>query len=129
MAAPDVPPQAVQDLLAEHRAEVAAAGRWLYGMIVRAMPDATVKVWKGWHGFGFHHPEAGYAVGVFPKAEDVELLFEWGVRMPDPEGLLTGEGTRTRRLHVQAQGSPPEDVLAVYVDLAVEAAAAGRNLS
>lgn len=121
MAAPD----AVEALLADHSDRVAAVARWLHDVVAEAMPDARVKVWRGWHGFGFHHPEAGYAVGVFPKAGDVELLFEWGVRMPDPEGLLTGEGSRTRVIRVREVGAPPAETLAVYVDLAVEAAAAG----
>jgi hypothetical protein len=69
-------------LLAEHTDEVAGAAEWLREVDVDALPDAGERVYRDWHGFGYHHPEAGYVCAVLPRSDEVLLAFERGPRGP-----------------------------------------------
>lgn len=59
-------------------------------------PEASERVYPGWHGLGFHNPDVGFFCGVFPLADSVRLLFEHGALLDDHDGLLTGGGSQTR---------------------------------
>jgi hypothetical protein len=106
-------------LLAEHTDEVAAVTEWLREMVLGALPDASERVYRGWHGFGYHHPEAGYVCAVFPRADEVLLAFERGVELEDPDGLLEGDGRTVRWARVTTPGEPPSDRLVQLIDAAV----------
>jgi hypothetical protein len=106
-------------LLGEHTAEVAAVAEWLREIVLGALPDASERVYRGWHGFGYHHPDAGYVCAVFPRADDVLLAFERGVRLDDPHGLLSGDGRTVRWVRVTTPGDPPADRLVELIDAAV----------
>jgi hypothetical protein len=110
-------------------------------VVREAHPDLREKVNAGWHGIGFHHPRAGYVVGLFPRNGGVNVGFEYGADLPDPHGRLRGEGRRTRDVRVEVgAGREEEDIVVDYLDLAVDLAidraarkaaamrAAGRNL-
>jgi hypothetical protein len=106
-------------LLAEHAAEVVEAAEWLREVVLGALPDASERVYRGWHGFGYHHPEAGYVCAVFPRAGEVLLAFERGVLLDDPHGLLHGGGRTVRWARVRAPGDPPAERLVELIDAAV----------
>jgi hypothetical protein len=114
-------------LLADHTAEVVAAAEWLRGVVLGALPDVGERVYRGWHGFGYHHPEAGYVCAVFPRAGDALLAFERGVLLDDPHGLLQGDGRTVRWVHVRTPGHPPADRLVELLDAAVQAGPAVRR--
>lgn len=86
------------ELLAEHTEQIAALTNELRTLLQAAMPDAQERVYSGWHGFGFVHPDAGYVAAVFPAAESVKLLFEHGHLLGDPERLFTGGRGQTRHI-------------------------------
>jgi hypothetical protein len=106
-------------LLADHRPEVVAAAEWLRTVVLDALPDAGERVYRGWHGFGYHHPEAGYVCAVFPRADAALLAFERGVLLDDPHGLLRGDGRTVRWVQVTTPGDPPADRLVELIDAAV----------
>jgi len=106
-------------LLAEHTPQVAATAAWLREVVLDALPDAREVVYRGWHGLGYHHPDAGYLCAVFPRADDVLLGFERGVLLDDPHGLLSGEGRTVRYVRVEVPGDPPAERLVELIDAAV----------
>ena len=59
-------------------------------------PDLTERVYLGWDGIGFRHPDGGYVCAIYPRGGEVRLLFEHGARLEDRAGLLEGHGTQTR---------------------------------
>jgi hypothetical protein len=71
---------------------------WVREAVLAGEPDLTERVYRGWHGIGFWYPDAGYVRTIYPREQEqaVRLLFEHGVRLDDPEGLLEGAGTQTR---------------------------------
>lgn len=73
---------------------------WTRERVLGAEPELAERVYRGWRGVGFRHPEAGYVCAIFPKGERVELLFEHGAALVDPERRLEGGGSQTRVLPV-----------------------------
>ena len=72
-------------------------------VVLTAEPDLTERVWAGWDGIGFHHPDGGYVCAIFPRRDgSVRLLFEHGHHLADPAGLLEGGGSQTRHVTLRA---------------------------
>lgn len=79
--------------------ETEAVVLWLRQQVMRAEPEFTERVYKGWNGVGYRHPRAGLVCAIYPQANGtVRLLFEHGVELDDPDGFLEGTGTQTRYL-------------------------------
>ncbi|MFI6816060.1 DUF1801 domain-containing protein [Nonomuraea sp. NPDC050328] len=110
----------VDDLLRDHHSEVVDTARWLRAVVLAAMPDAREKVWPGWHGFGYHHPQMGYICGIFPRARTVSLFFEHGTHLPDPAKILTPSGRRGRSVVMERPGHYPADQITAVIDAAVD---------
>ncbi|MEA3063480.1 MAG: hypothetical protein QOJ94_3261 [Sphingomonadales bacterium] len=94
--------------LAKFEPEVAAQAHALVGRMRARIPGAQVLVYDNYNalaiGFG-PSEKAGQAVlslAVFPKW--VTLCFLRGKGLPDPAGLLRGEGNRVRHVRLD----PPE---------------------
>jgi hypothetical protein len=89
--------------------EVAALTRAVLAKAKARMPGATIIVYDNYNalalGFG-RSEKAGEAIlslAVMPRW--VTLCFFRGTSLPDPHGLLKGEGSRIRHVHLHA----PED--------------------
>jgi hypothetical protein len=92
---------------------------WTRSAVLAADPDLTERVYRGWRGVGFRHPEAGYICAIYPRSEWIVLLFEHGAALPDPDGVLLGDGKQTRFFRI---GEPSEEVaqrITAYVQQAV----------
>lgn len=81
--------------------------------IVRSVaPDALEQVRPGWGIIGYNVPvgrRSPYIGGVFPQDEHCHLLFERGVLMEDPNGVLEGAGV-TKQVRWLTFKSPNEVV-------------------
>lgn len=80
-------------------------------LIKDAVPDATEYYMRGWGAIGYRDAKVGYFVGIFPLPEMVSLLFEHGIDLPDPHGVLTGTGTQTRHVPLRSTADIPEAVI------------------
>ena len=110
----------LSSLLDEHTDEVVDLTRVLRGVVRSALLLATEKVNIGWHGLGYHDPEAGYVAGIFPDDDSVRLGFEHGVDLPDPGDLLEGDGTQVRYVVLEAWDERFRDPITALLDHAVE---------
>ena len=117
----------VEDLLAEHSADVAELARRVRAAVVGAHPDLVERVRRGWHSINYRDPAAGFVCAIFPTRDTVQLVFERGAELPDPDGLLTGSGRRVRMLVFATPTDIDEDVVGRFLDLAVELGAALRR--
>jgi hypothetical protein len=99
---PPDPPEEVLAFVRERHAGVAELALWVRGVVLAAEPDLSERVYLGWDGIGYRHPEGGYVCAIYPRDEEVRLLFEHGVRLEDPDGLLEGQGNQTRYVTVRA---------------------------
>lgn len=90
-----------EDILAEHTSEVRSLAESLRKLIRETVPDAIELAYPVWHGIGYRHPESGYFCAIFPQKDSVKLGFEFGVLLPDPDGLLEGTGRQVRYVNIQ----------------------------
>lgn len=118
MHGPDLAAARAQ-LLADYPPAVADLTRRLRAAVLSAVPDATERVYLGWRGIGFHHPDAGYVCAIFPGADRVRVGFERGHLLDDPDQLLEGTGTRVRYLTVTAWDPDLTATLEVLLDQAI----------
>ena len=81
----------VEELLAVHTPHIADLAERIIDHLHHRASWAETRVYAGWHGVGFHHAEAGYVVGVFPRDESVRVLFEHGHLLGDAP-YLEGSG-------------------------------------
>lgn len=116
-------PSATEDevlaYLRERHASLYKLAAWTRAEVRAADPDFTEHIYRGWDGIGFRHPEAGYVCAVYPREERVELLFEHGASLVDPEGLLTGSGTQTRVYPITEPTGEARDAIRMLVQQAV----------
>ncbi len=85
----------LDDLLAEHTNDIAELARRLLHHVDDAADWIEARVYPGWHGVGFHHVDAGYVIGVFPRRDTVQVLFEHGHLLGDAPFLEGSGQTRT----------------------------------
>jgi predicted metal-dependent HD superfamily phosphohydrolase len=121
VAMPEVS-QDVRDFLEQSHPELVDLALWVRAVVLEAEPDLTERVYRGWDGVGFRHPDAGYVCAIYPRGEAIHLLFEHGARLPDPDHLFEGQGTQTRFVRVTA----PDDDLARSISSYVRGAVADR---
>lgn len=88
--------------------------------LMQHIAGVTKKANQGWKGYAFHHPQAGYLLGVFPFADHVRVLFEWGVLLPDPDQLLQGDGKRVRFFDLAIGADIPQQSLIPLIQAAIE---------
>ena len=114
-------PKDVHDFLTASHPGLAELALWVRGLVLAGEPDLTERVYPGWDGIGFRHPDAGYVCAIYPREQEreVRLVFEHGVRLDDPEGLLQGAGTQTRFIRVRERDDRLAAVLGRYVHAAV----------
>lgn len=58
------------------------------------VPHATERVRLGWRLIGYNAP--AYFAFISFERDHVRIGFEWGVMLPDPAGLLRGDGAQVR---------------------------------
>jgi hypothetical protein len=105
-------------LRSDHR-RVYGLAAWVREAVLAADPDLAERVYRGWRGVGFRHPEAGYVCGIFPRDGVVELLFEHGASMPEPDNLLRGVGIQTSVIPVTEPDPALRERIVSYVQQAV----------
>lgn len=91
----------VEYLMENHNPEIRAVVEALRGLIKEEVPEASERANGGWHSINYRHPTQGYFCGIFPRTEKVILVFEYGILLPDPDGILEGEGSQVREYVVR----------------------------
>ena len=114
-------PKDVDDFLRDSHPGLAVLALWVREAVLTGEPDLTERVYVGWDGIGFRHPDAGYVCAIYPREQEreVRLLFEHGVRLEDREGLLEGAGTQTRFIRVRERDDRLAAAIGRYVHDAV----------
>jgi len=117
----------VEDLLDAHSGTVAATAQRVRAILLAAQPHLEERVRAGWHSINYRDRLAGFVCAIFPAADEVQLVFEHGARLPDPEGRLSGTGVQVRALRFSRPADVDEDVVVGFLDLAVDLGAALRR--
>ena len=107
------------ELLREHSPHVARLALRVRDVIRATLPDAEERVYPGWHGIGYRDPTAGYVCAIFPKTERVEVGFERGADLPDPNRLLVRGGKQVRYMVISELDETLEKDLQELIETAV----------
>ena len=118
---------AAEELFAQHTPAVAATAAGLRDVLLAGCPGLDERVRRGWHSVNYHHPAAGFVCAIFPLADRVQLVFERGALLPDPDGRLTGTGRQVRMLEFADVRTVDPAVVVEFLDLAVELGAGSRG--
>jgi hypothetical protein len=110
----------VESLLADHPDAVAVVARLLRRTLLDGHPPLVERVRRGWHSINFHDPGAGFVCAVFPLADRVQLVFERGAQLPDPDGLLTGTGRQVRALEFTDEADVDPETVLEFLDHALD---------
>ena len=81
-----------------------ALAQRLRTIITSTLPDAAERVYPGWRGIGYRHPQTGSICAIFITADMVKLGFEHGASLTDPHGLLIAGpsgGTQVRYVEIR----------------------------
>jgi len=114
------------ELLADHPDAVVGVAQQLRDVLLSAHPDLVERARTGWHSINYTHPVAGFVCALFPAADRVDLVFEHGARLPDPDGHLTGSTRQVRTLPVRPDDDLDPQVVVELLDAAVELGAGLR---
>jgi hypothetical protein len=112
--------------LDKYTPEVAALARSLLARMKARLPGAQILVYDNYNALaiGFGPTEkAGQAIlslAVMPRW--VTLCFLWGVGLPDPHGLLKGEGSRVRHVRLHSAQALDEPAVEALIAAALERA-------
>jgi hypothetical protein len=96
-------------------------------LVRETAPTAAERGYPGWRGIGYRDPQSGYVCGIFPQADHVRLVFERGVELPDPDGLLEGEGTQVRHVTIRRAADIRTRALRRLIGAALAQGAARRR--
>jgi hypothetical protein len=108
-----------EEILIGHTPEVRELCEKLRQLIKEAVPKAVEKAYPGWHGIGYTHPEAGYFCAIFPQKDFVRLGFEFGILLPDPQGLLEGNAKQVRYLQIHKLKDIPLEAIRSLIEAAI----------
>ena len=93
-------------------------------IILEVVLDADEKANRGWRSISYRHPQMGYICGIFPFEERVDLIFEFGALLSDPQGILEGDAKQVRYLRFHGPGEigvrPVKQFLRAALDLPPE---------
>ena len=117
----------VADLLIDHTPDVRLLVQAVRAIIFEVVPEASETAHPSWRSLNYRHPQSGYFLGIFPMRDTVRLAFEFGVLLPDPGNLLTGEGRQVRYLDLRDQAAFPTEALKEFI-LAALALPASRQV-
>jgi hypothetical protein len=117
-------PVTPETILREFGPDIVALTNELRELVRDTVPDVKEFGFTGWRSIAFRHPIAGYVCGAFPFEKEVRLVFEQGVHLPDPTGILEGTTKQIRHVTLRPGAPVPEEPLR---DLMLEAVAYGES--
>jgi hypothetical protein len=88
----------VEELLSTYPPPIRSIAGKLREIILETAPEALEKANRGWRSISYRDKQLGYFCGIFPFEDHVDLIFEFGVLLPDPDGILQGDAKQVRYL-------------------------------
>jgi hypothetical protein len=93
--------------------QMRAALSELASLIRSTVPGTTEKVNPGWRSLNFYHPDVGYFCWLFPFEDRIDVAYEFGVLIADPEGILDSgkDSKQVRFARIRSAESMPREAL------------------
>jgi hypothetical protein len=101
----------VDNLLSDYPPPIRGIVDQLMKTIQKAAPDVQEKANRGWRSISYRDTQVGYFCGIFPFEDYVDLIFEFGVLLPDRNGILLGDAKQVRYLRFhEVEGINEEEI-------------------
>ena len=111
------PKISVEQLLEAHNPDIQALVNVLRKLILETVPNAAESANSGWHSISYRYPQQGYFCGIFPMQDEVILVFEFGILLPDPDGVLVGDGKQVRNIILRnVEDIPAESIQYLLIE-------------
>ena len=81
--------------------------------------DVAEKANHGWRSISYSDPQLGYFCGIFPFENHVDLVFEFGILLDDPGGILQGDSKQTRFLRFHEPGEVQSETVMHFLKAAL----------
>ncbi|TGM16062.1 DUF1801 domain-containing protein [Leptospira selangorensis] len=88
----------ISEILKPHTKGILEIVNSLRSKIKKEFSEFEERGYPVWKAIGFRDKNSGYVCGIFPFAENVRLIFEWGVLLKDPDKILLGDTKQIRYL-------------------------------
>ena len=91
-------------------------------LLLRIIPDVHEHVYPGWRIISFRMGDGQehQICWLAPQRFGVNLGFEHGAELPDPNGLLTGSTKQARNVHIRSARDVDVSKIAALVAAAIE---------
>ncbi|WP_437924495.1 DUF1801 domain-containing protein [Sorangium sp. So ce291] len=91
-------------------------------LLLRIIPDVHEHVYPGWRIISFRMGDGQkhQVCWLAPQRFGVNLGFEQGAELPDPNGLLTGGAKQARNVHIRSASDVDVSKIAALVAAAIE---------
>lgn len=110
----------VDDLLKVYPPPIRSVTGKLREVILKTAPGVQEKANRGWRSISYRDVQVGYFCGIFPFEDHVDLIFEFGVLLPDPDGILLGDAKQVRYLRFHAVEEISEGELGPLLKAAID---------
>ena len=105
-----------EDLLSSYPPPIVGTVDRLVQLIHQVAPDVKENANQGWRSISFRDPKVGYFCGIFPFENHVDLIFEFGALLDDPDRALQGGDTRqTRYLRFHDPGDIDDETIKFFL--------------
>ncbi|KYF70935.1 hypothetical protein BE17_47200 [Sorangium cellulosum] len=91
-------------------------------LLLRIIPDVHEHVYPGWRIISFRMGDGQkhQVCWLAPQRFGVNIGFEQGAELPDPNGLLTGSAKQARNVHIRSARDVDVPKIAALVAAAIE---------
>ena len=110
--------------------EMRSIAQALRELLRAQVPQAIEAVYPGWRLIGYRADQGRrnvYFAYIAPTADHVSLGFEWGILLPDPQGVLEGDGSQVRYARFRRLEEIRPASLAPLIGQALEIAALTKD--
>jgi hypothetical protein len=110
----------VDDLLTSYPPPIVNTVERVRGLIHQVAPDVNEKANRGWRSISYRDPRVGYFCGIFPFEDHVDLIFEFGSLLDDPDGVLSGDAKQTRYIRFHEPKDIQDDTVKRFLKTALD---------
>jgi len=89
-------------------------------IIHQVAPGAKEKANRGWCSISYRDAQVGYFCGIFLFESHVDLIFEFGSLLEDPQGSLQGKAKQTRYLRFHEPGDVDKETVSFFIQSALD---------
>ena len=110
----------VDGLLAFYPPPITRTAKRCRQLILQVVPGVTEIANQGWRSISYRDAQVGYFCGIFLFENHVDLIFEFGALLDDPDRALQGDTRQTRYLRFHDPGDIDDDPMKFFLQSALD---------